>query len=472
MKRLISVALFLFWFWSMPMEFALPQPVSTSTNRTVMANTNGLITAPTNFFEANSNTIISVSGVGGKLSTNGGTGTNLTLYVTNGWWTNATRVETKTNTVWNYFCFTNGATANYFLKTDASGVASWDSITNHVGSAALSSASDFIYSVSNMVGGVPIYTNIGDNVFGFKSLSNGAGVAIVDAGDYLIISNTASAGEANAGSNLSDTAGQIYVGKSGVNLEFKSIAVSNLLLETNGTNILIMNTNSTAPGAVWWPMTNRTWLDEFVYSSALSGDGYWTVQYAGTSANAGPANDANGNQWGIGSFISGTTTGGYARIYSKNFAPYPTNATVSDEFKIKVNNLSYTTSEWYYLVVGWSDTITDEPATGVYIIYDPSLGTNWIAGSAKASTRTRTDSGVPVTAGQWVVFRIVCNPSMSNVNYYVNGALFATHTNNKPLITDTAYMVFQMIRKTTNTAGTNSLSTSIDYWSREARINP
>lgn len=85
----------------------------------------------------------------------------------------------------------------------------------------------------------------------------------------------------------------------------------------------------------------------------------------------------------------------------------------------------------YVVQIGFgnsSGSTTAEHGNGIYF-YANNESPNWICKTAKAGTRTATDSGVPITTA-FFKFRAV--GTSSEIEFYINDALVATHSTNIP----------------------------------------
>jgi hypothetical protein len=122
----------------------------------------------------------------------------------------------------------------------------------------------------------------------------------------------------------------------------------------------------------------------------------------------------------------------------------------------------------YYNGSNFSNT-----ANGIFFSYDEA-GTmffefgaaatpNWKCYTRGASVTTRTNTSIPVVAGQWYKLRIDINAAGNSVTFYIDGTLVATHTTNIPATT-TALLITSLINKT---VGTTARSLLTDYFMYE-----
>jgi hypothetical protein len=130
--------------------------------------------------------------------------------------------------------------------------------------------------------------------------------------------------------------------------------------------------------------------------------------------------------------------------------------------RIRIPNLSDSTNS-YYIRVGLANTMNQANQAHACIFTYDSIGTqtgssassNWQALTANTNVRTFTNTTTAVSANTWVKLRIVANSS--NVFFYVNNTLVATHTTNLPTTNLVPYID---IRKT---AGSTARTLEVDY---------
>jgi hypothetical protein len=150
--------------------------------------------------------------------------------------------------------------------------------------------------------------------------------------------------------------------------------------------------------------------------------------------------------------INGTSPPGY--ILTSDYIVMTT--------RIRIPDLSDGTNS-YYIRVGLTNTMNQaNQAHACIFTYDlsgtqtgSSASANWQALTANTNVRTFTNTTTAVSANTWVKLRIVANSS--NVFFYVNNTLVATHTTNIPTTNLTPYID---IRKT---AGSTARTLEVDY---------
>jgi hypothetical protein len=83
--------------------------------------------------------------------------------------------------------------------------------------------------------------------------------------------------------------------------------------------------------------------------------------------------------------------------------------------------------------VGYGDITTGaDHNNGIYFEYNSAVGANWLIKTASGGTRTTTDTGVAVTAGEWHRLLITVNAAGTSVEFSLNGAVIGTITTNIP----------------------------------------
>lgn len=166
---------------------------------------------------------------------------------------------------------------------------------------------------------------------------------------------------------------------------------------------------------------------------------------------------------------TGTTTTGRAAVTSyTNTITFGDNTSVF-EISFAVNDLSDGTDS-YVLVAGFMDTVTAAlQADCVCFFYDSqnvtsSGGTSTVWQSMTAENNTRTfnasaSGSSTVTADQYDKLRIVVNSDGTQADFYVNGTLRYTHTDNIPSGTRGTGFGWLMIKS----AGTTARNLDVDY---------
>jgi hypothetical protein len=144
-----------------------------------------------------------------------------------------------------------------------------------------------------------------------------------------------------------------------------------------------------------------------------------------------------------------TTTGG--SVLSLEQIPLPNPEKLWVYYGANVNDLSTVAEEFIFEFGILDGTAGATSSDGVYFRYDRLTSTNWYAVTEASSTETTTDTGVAVVADADDNFLIYTDVAGTEVKYYINDALVATHTTNIPTATN---MVSRM--RIQKSAGTTS----------------
>jgi hypothetical protein len=211
------------------------------------------------------------------------------------------------------------------------------------------------------------------------------------------------------------------------------------------------------------------------FTQLISGTGATTERVVVTVPNAST------NQIGFCQYQTGTTATGYAVHFNEpNVGTqffFGGGAWVFETY-VCVETLS-TSLERFRFIAGFGSAATNgAEGNGAFFTYDEGAtqnGTaatpNWQTQTCVGSVRTLTTTSVAVTAGAWVKLRIEVNAAGTQVLFYINGTLVATHTTNIPTWVSAAnprgFNVKQSIAKT---IGTTNRSVFCDYLGYENRL--
>ena len=190
---------------------------------------------------------------------------------------------------------------------------------------------------------------------------------------------------------------------------------------------LIFNGSMWTPEDQYNPDTTVTFFDDFL--GAEIGD-TWIVNKFGIGSSAVIV-DGVGGQVKI---QSGDDAGEYAEIntFTKCVDKY---TSPNLKFRLKLSHITNTN-----VSLGYKDT-NDEK---VEFYYNVSTADNWFTRTTAGGTSTNNDSGVAATTN-WMLFQII--GTESDVKFYINGALVATHNTN---LSDSLMKIFvRQERKTT-----------------------
>jgi hypothetical protein len=221
-----------------------------------------------------------------------------------------------------------------------------------------------------------------------------------------------------------------------------------------------------------------TWGDSPFYQQSLRGVRYFTdfdssssydnfvSLVSGVAAATGRLNNnvpnQTANQIGIAQYQTGTATTGYAMHITDSSA----NAQQFQfgggnwmyESYIEVSTLSDATDRFRF-VSGFGNVATSGVETiGAFFTYDEGgtqngtiASPNWQCVTVNNLVRTLTTTSIPVTTN-WVKLRIIVNADATEVKFYIDGTLVATHTTNIPTFAlGRRFKVKQMIAKSLGT---------------------
>jgi hypothetical protein len=166
------------------------------------------------------------------------------------------------------------------------------------------------------------------------------------------------------------------------------------------------------------------------------------------------------NQIGIAQYQTGTLATGWAMHITEQSANAMQfqfgGGTWMYESYIEVNTLSDATNRFRF-ISGFGNVASSGTETnGAFFTYDEggvSNGTiaspNWQCVTTVGAVRTLTTTSVAVTT-TWTKLRIIVNADATEVKFYIDGTLVATHTTNIPVL-PTRIKVKQMIAKSLGT---------------------
>lgn len=211
-------------------------------------------------------------------------------------------------------------------------------------------------------------------------------------------------------------------------------------------------------------LRRKVWRTHCDFEPAAITQTPFTASVTGASANVTIPTTVYDNHIGVYSFTTGTTATGRAAV---NLRPAELlqlgGGRVRFAWVHQVVTLS-TLAEEFALWGGLNNAFAAEPTDGFYFLYDRlNRGDNWIAVSAEDGVYTRTDTGIPVVAGQWYHLYAVCNATATSIEYYIDGALVATITTNIADTSDPLGVSVSMLKS----AGTTARTSLIDYFAAE-----
>ncbi|MFA6567732.1 MAG: hypothetical protein WCS96_05925 [Victivallales bacterium] len=247
-------------------------------------------------------------------------------------------------------------------------------------------------------------------------------------------------------------------------------------VEYDGVNLYVTPTSLTRKSvsfvddAVIDPRTFSYFFDDF--ETATTTGIVWTAGNTGTTignqtvATVTPTDNAQG----VLTFSTRTAANGGSSLYRSQTGLILGKGEFTFETRVKVNALS-TAAQEFAFAAGLHDSplnTAKNAVDGVYFIYDRLVsGTNWQCVTSNNSTRTTTNSGVLVTAGDWVRLEAVVNADGTSVTYYIDDMSVATITTNIPTAAGRVTGSRILLLKS---AGTQAKTVSVDYWYRQIRF--
>jgi hypothetical protein len=192
-------------------------------------------------------------------------------------------------------------------------------------------------------------------------------------------------------------------------------------------------TNSVFGNLDWTEVLNSGTIGVTTGTALLHGIGQLTTS---TSATAAPSVHLGTNQIILGGRYVG---------WESNLST-PTLSTAIEEFKVRA---------------GLHNSITSTaPSHGVYFEYDRATsGDFWICKTRASNVETSTVTTLPATAAVYRALRIEVNKTGTEVKFFADGVLIATHTTNIPLAgaIGPSYQIIKSV-------GTTSRSLNVDWF--------
>jgi hypothetical protein len=221
----------------------------------------------------------------------------------------------------------------------------------------------------------------------------------------------------------------------------------------------------------WMPISpTNEWYSTYgfnYFNDGINGDNILGVGASGSGAGVnGGANNLGSNKPGNATFITGTLSNGTARI-ATNSQYQLGGGKILNEYALGLITLSNSTDR-YVSIIGFQDSYgTANQTDGIYFLYDEggvssgsAVSPNWQCVTSSNSVRTFTTTSVTANTA-YKKFKIVINDNATEVLFYIDNVLVATHTTNIP--SGSARLCSWGIM-TTKTAGTNSVQTVVaDY---------
>lgn len=197
-------------------------------------------------------------------------------------------------------------------------------------------------------------------------------------------------------------------------------------------------------------------------STTAVGNLTWAAT-ANSGVNGMNVTSSTGREQGIMRLDTSTSSTSHPMLTLGSGSPFVfSTAKFTMETWYQVATLSTVTEEFIDRFGFDSSATSATPNNAVYFEYDRlNFGANWQAVSfAGGAAATRTDTGVAVSAGSWVHFKIEITAN-TDVKYYINDVLVATHASNFPTGTSQAcHAVYRKIKS----AGTTARLSYADWW--------
>lgn len=217
----------------------------------------------------------------------------------------------------------------------------------------------------------------------------------------------------------------------------------------------------------WMPIANQNeWKQKYgfeIFNDGCSSDGFFGAGAFGTGGGNSGANIL-GFTYGNITMTTGTTTNSGYRLVSNSWIALGGGKTLFTA-GCSFAQLS-TTTDRYYINLGFHDVFSTNQVDAVGFVYDlnglntgSTASANWQCLTSSNSVRTWTTTSVAV--GPYQNFRIEINANATQVLFYINDTLVATHTTNIPSGTSRNAQVGCSMNRA---LGTTSLQTIIlDY---------
>lgn len=170
-------------------------------------------------------------------------------------------------------------------------------------------------------------------------------------------------------------------------------------------------------------------FEEDWMSGAIAGDYGWIATLSGGAQTMNTAL-LSGTEWGLAQISSGTTSGNNALLALGVAKLIFGTAEAYYETKIRLNALSVEGVTNYTARIGFYDNFSGVAGNGIYFLYDTTVSTNWIMGTANGGSRTHTATSTAVAAGAFVKLGI--RISGSSAEFFVDGVSIGTQSTNFP----------------------------------------
>ena len=196
----------------------------------------------------------------------------------------------------------------------------------------------------------------------------------------------------------------------------------------------------------------------------ISGAGANVIRVSATIPNQ------SANQVGFSEYVTGTTAAGYATHFTEGFVARQFHfggGTWLFETYVEVGTLSNATERFRFVTGFGNQSGSANETNGTIFTYDEggtangtTASANWQCVTIGNSVRTLTTTSVAVTTN-WVKLRIIVNANGTQVTYFIDGTLVATHTTNIPLFS--ANRFWNVKQGIVKTIGVTSRNVICDY---------
>ena len=190
--------------------------------------------------------------------------------------------------------------------------------------------------------------------------------------------------------------------------------------------------------------------------------GDYTVLQGGTGASTSFTIASTTTRFGIAQSSTGTTATGRAGLGSAAVTQVVLGQGYCEfEAAVQIPTLSDGTNT-FIVQAGWCDSLTAASVDSIAFEYTDAagIGSAWECVTRSNSVETRTAVGSNLVASQFYILKITVNAAGTEVNFYLDDVLVATHTTNIPTGTARATGALVHIRKT---LGTTARTLRHDY---------
>jgi hypothetical protein len=185
-----------------------------------------------------------------------------------------------------------------------------------------------------------------------------------------------------------------------------------------------------------------SFFTDFIGFANTQLDGLYSAANAAsvTSTNKNSFVNNSPNQQGFALYTTAVSASSWVYHLNSNAFTFSFgNGIWNYESSIMIANLS-TSTERFRTIHGFGANATGNPETnGVFFTYEEggtingtSASPNWQCVTVSGNVRTLTVTSIPIQAQTWYILRIQVNASGSEIKFFINGVLCATHITNIP----------------------------------------